>query len=146
MIKQSYDAGYQAAFDKIAGGPGSGVTGNNTAKIEGYPRSKHISVATRKALLENMAYEKRMVPVSAISHIHQENYIPEKLERFLKDPSIVTKEPIDVLVAQDEVTLCDGAHRLLAAKKLGIKELPARVYTKRRANGKPMRLDTALKK
>ena len=131
MLKNAYTAGHEAAIEKLAGGPGSGVKGYNTATLTGYPRSKYVSVGTRKALLENMPYQKEMIQVADINAVSQDKYVPAKLQKFLKDPSIITKDPIDVLRAPDELACVDGHHRLLAALQLGLQELPAKVYVRR---------------
>jgi len=134
MLKQAYDAGYQAAFDKLAGGPGSGVTGDNTEELD-LPRSPYVSVGSRKDLLTNMHYRKLDVPVESIKYSCQSRYVPKKLQVFFDNPSLITEKPVDLLeVDEGGSSACyhiiDGNHRVAAARRLGIKTLNARVRKK----------------
>ena len=136
MLKIAYEHGYSEAlsFYKIAGGPGSGVSGDNTAPID-MPHCPYVSIGTRKGILDNMHFTEKTVKVADVDHCGQENYVPSKLDKFISDPSLVTGKPIDVLefVGEDgkkHISCVDGHHRLLAAQKLGIKELKAHVRVK----------------
>jgi hypothetical protein len=127
-----------AALDKAAGGPGSGVKGDNTLAI-GLPMSKYVSVGTRKALLDNMPYYEDTVPMSQITAVGQEKYVPEKLNRMMNSPEDVLSKPIHLLRiadndddnGSDEYHVIDGHHRYLVARAKGVKEIHAKVYTKR---------------
>lgn len=132
MLASAYEHGFEEAlaFFKIAGGPGSGVSGNNTKEID-MPHSEHISVGTRKGLLDNAHYTEREIPMSEITHCGQSKYVPKKLAAMIKKPEIVRDIPICVLqVNEHEFHCIDGHHRLLAAKKLGMKKIKAKVYKK----------------
>ena len=124
-------------FLKVAGGPGSGTSRDNTARV-GLPRSPYISVGTRKGLLDNAYFRIKEIPLSAIVAVHQDNYVPEKLKKFDEHPDWITNTPIDVLEVEDgKYHLVDGMHRYLAAKKHGLKTLKARVRKKsKKTNGK----------
>jgi len=132
ILSDSYAHGYEEAlsFYKVAGGPGSGVAGRNTAPI-GMPHSPHVSVGTRKGILDNMHWTKKMVCLKDIKCVGQHKYVPKKLAKMVKEPEIVKELPIDVLqVGEHEYHVIDGHHRYLAAKELGLKEIPARVRKK----------------
>ena len=134
MFIDAYQRGYEKAeghfFQKKGGGPGSGVKEHNTAPID-YPKSKYVSVGSRKALLENMYYRKETVPLTSITAVGQNNFVPKKLKKFLDNPSIIDENPVDLLkVDEDDYHVIDGHHRVLAAAVLGMKELPARVRRK----------------
>lgn len=122
-------------FDKTAGGPGSGVKGDNTLPI-GMKQSPHVSVGTRKALLDNMPFYEDTVDLDDITAVGQEKYVPAKLNRMIGDPESL-KKPIDLLKVTDQKTgsveyhVIDGHHRFLAAKKKGVDKLRARIYEKR---------------
>lgn len=103
-----------AGVSKVAkGGPGSG--GGETKPID-MPHSPHISVGGRKGVLENMAYFEDVIPMEKITHVGQEKYVPEKLNRMMKNYDEVKDKPIDVLKVGDEYHVIDGHHRFLAAK------------------------------
>jgi uncharacterized ParB-like nuclease family protein len=128
-VRDMYELGATWAFHKVAGGPGSGVKGYNTATID-MPKSKYVSVGTRKSLLDNMDYEVGEIKISDISHVAQDNFVPDKLQKFMKNSDLVTKNPIDVLKVGDKYHVCDGHHRYLAAKKLGIQKVQAKIRIK----------------
>jgi len=130
LISKAYFSGKESCFQKVSGGPGSGVKGYNTAHIGKYPKSPYVSVGTRKALLDNMDYHKEEVDLKDVSHVAQEKFVPDKLQFFLKNPDIVTGKPIDVLKVGDEYHVVDGHHRFLAALVLGKQKLHANVRVK----------------
>jgi len=135
-FKEAYEKGQRAYFAKLAGGPGSGVSGSNTTVI-GLPKSEYVSVGSRKALLDNMHYRKRTIPLSSIKAVAQEKCVPSKLQKFFDHPDWITNDPIDVLEVEDGVYhMIDGHHRYLAALGLGIKEIPARVRKKAKVTKK----------
>jgi len=136
MLRDSYNRGQKVAVDvlsKYAGGPGSGVKEHNTAPID-FPQSKHVSIGTRKALLDNMYYRKEVVPLSSITAVGQKNLIPEKLKRMVDDPNfkdVLKEKTVDLLrVGEDDYHVIDGHHRVLAAAMLGVNELSAKVRRK----------------
>ena len=112
------------------GGPGSGVKYRNTAPIP-MLQSPYVSVGTRKSMLQNMDYEEREVSLSQITHCCQKNYVPSKLEKFIKNPDWIADSPIDVLhVPGEGYHVVDGHHRYLAANALNMGTIPAKVYHK----------------
>ena len=114
----------------IEGGPGSGVKYRNTAPIP-MLQSPYVSVGTRKSMLQNMDYEEREVSLSQITHCCQKNYVPSKLEKFIKNPDWIADSPIDVLhVPGEGYHVVDGHHRYLAANALNMGTIPAKVYHK----------------
>lgn len=122
-----------AGFLKTAGGPGSGVAGYNTRHIN-LPLSKHVSVGTRKALIENAPYEERVIPMSEIEAVCQRRYVPKKVARMERDFDKMKDKPIDVLQVHDgKYHVVDGHHRYLMHAVKGSKEIRARVF-KRRAD------------
>jgi len=124
--------GYAKYMEKKAGGPGSGVKGYNTASHP-LPRSKHVSVGTRKAMLDHMPYEEGDVKVNDITHSCQDKFVPEKIQKFLKNPDWIKNNQVDILVVPgEEITVTDGNHRLIAAKQLGMDSVPAKIYTSRK--------------
>ena len=70
-----------------------------------------------------------------VKKVAQNKYVPEKVKSIVKDKGRALQTPIDVLqVAPQEYHLIDGHHRYLAAIEMGIKELPARVFMRRKEN------------
>jgi len=124
--------GFNKYMQKVAGGPGSGVKGYNTA-THPLPKSKHISVGTRKGMLDHMPYKEGKVAVNDVTHSCQDKFVPEKLQKFLKNPDWIRNNEVDILVIPGkEVIITDGNHRLIAAKQLGMKDVPAKIYTSRK--------------
>jgi len=112
------------------GGPGSG--GAETKEI-GMPHSPHVSVGTRKSLMANIEPTLAMVPMAKITHVGQRKYVPKKLKEMVKSLDGRMPEdikPIHVLKVGSEFHVMDGHHRYLAARKHGMAEIPAHVYTK----------------
>jgi len=112
------------------GGPGSGVAYRNTAPIN-LPKSDYISVGTRKGLQANMDYDEYDVPLKHITKVGQTAYVPEKVNKFLKNRDWIRTKPIDVLwVRGDGYHMIDGHHRYMAASAMNMETLPARVFKK----------------
>ena len=134
MEKLSWkDDFFQEEWFKVAGGPGSGVSRNNTKEIKDMPQSDHVSVGTRTGLLRNMSYKEMSVRLSYITHVGQSKFVPSKLKKMVANWKEVKKNPIDLLKVSDhEYHVIDGHHRFLAAKQLGEKTVNARVYEKRK--------------
>jgi hypothetical protein len=134
-LSKTAGAACTTQLDKLGGGPGSGVRGDNTLPI-GMKQSEHVSVGTRKALLDNMPFYEDTVDLDDITAVGQEKYVPAKLNRMVDDPEAI-KKPIDLLKVTDPKTgsveyhVIDGHHRFLAAKKKGVAKLRARIYEKR---------------
>jgi len=117
-------------FLKVAGGPGSGTPERNTLPV-GMPRSPYISVGTRKGLIDNAYFKVKTIPLSSVTAVHQDNYVPNKLVKFVKNPQWIVETPIVVLeVGENDYHLVDGMHRYIAAKRHGLKELKAKIYKK----------------
>lgn len=111
------------------GGPGSGVSGDNTEKIA-MPHSPYTSVGTRKGMLDNMEYTEESITMDSITHVGQEKFVPRKLEKMVSNWDKVKDKPIDVLKVGDEYHVIDGHHRYLAAKEIGEDQIQARVRVK----------------
>lgn len=127
--KKNHD--FKAELKKEGGGPGSGVTGDNTLPI-GLPLSQYVSVGSRKSILDNMPFYEDTVPMSKITAVAQKNYVPTKLNRMVDQDGILSK-PIDLLkVSEDEYHVIDGHHRYLVARTKDKKSIRARVYTRRK--------------
>jgi len=109
------------------GGPGSGGA---VTKLINMEKSPHISVGTRKGVLDNMHYFEDSIPMDKITHVGQEKYVPEKLKKMLKNYDEIKDKPIDVLKVGDEYHVIDGHHRFLAHKKNGAGSVKARVRVK----------------
>ena len=132
--------GFNRYLEKIAGGPGSGVKGYNTA-THPLPKSKHISVGTRKGMLDHMPYKEGKVKVNDVTHSCQDKFVPEKIQKFLKNPDWIRNNQVDILVIpEEEIIITDGNHRLIAAKQLGMADVPAKIYTSRK--GEPANQDS----
>ena len=127
---EDYGQDQEVSMSKLAGGPGSGVKGYNTAHIGSYPKSPYVSVGTRKALLDNMDYHKDEISLSDVSHVAQDKFVPDKLQEMLRKPEILDYKPIDVLMVGDKYHVVDGHHRFLAAIILGKQKLHANVRVK----------------
>lgn len=121
----------QEEIEKIAGGPGSGVSRNNTKEIKNMPHSEHVSVGTRKGILKNMPFTEEVIEISKITHVGQSKFVPSKLNKMIKNWKFLKDKPIEVLKVGDEYHVIDGHHRYLAAKELREKTIKANVYVKR---------------
>jgi hypothetical protein len=120
--------------DKLAGGPGSGVGHDNTLSI-GLPLSQYVSLHRRRAMMDMLADQSYVteIPLSEITAVSQEKYVPKKLGHFLnlkgEDLEQVKKKPIDVLqVGAHQYHVMDGHHRYLRSKLSGEKTIVVRVY------------------
>jgi hypothetical protein len=141
---------------QMEGGPGSG--GQYLTRKFKMPMSPYISVGTRKGILKNMPFDLEDVPLSKITHVAQAKFVPQKVKNLCKNPDVITKYPVCLLKipSQDCYHVMDGHHRFLAAQKLGIENLPAKVWLKYEeepapvetpsepaAEGEPLPLDQA---
>jgi hypothetical protein len=123
-------------FKKIAGGPGSGVTGDNTKKIDILPHSPIISIGKRKKFMSNRSpeMEKVQVLVENIKYKGQEKYVPKKLKKFMdaisKGETWMWEKPVILLRdRKGDLHIIDGHHRALAAILSKRKSLSADVYS-----------------
>jgi len=112
------------------GGPGSGGQ-YPTQKLK-MPMSPYVSVGTRKGILKNMPFEIQDVDLSRITHVAQTKFVPFKVKRLCKNRDGITKKPVCLLYvpSEDCYHVMDGHHRFLAAQKLGIDQLPAKVWVR----------------
>ena len=119
-------------LSKSAGGPGSGVSKDNTKKID-MPMSEHISIGKRKKQTKGVSSKSDDIPLSKIKKVCQEKYVPKKKKKFVDnwDEWDLDDEPVDILkVSNDEYHVIDGHHKFLAAKELGKDKLKGNVYDK----------------
>ena len=117
-------------FTKFGGGPGSGVSKNNTKKIS-LPLSSKTSLHKRKKLKKKLGPPKtKTINISDISHVGQEKYVPKKLKWFVNNYDKWKDKPIDVFWDADNSSyhVMDGHHRFLALRKLSKKNHKAHVY------------------
>lgn len=123
-------------FNKTAGGPGSGVSGDNAKVIDFLEDSPLVSIGYRKKFMSERSpdLENDMVPVKLIKYKGQEKYVPKKLEKFIK--AIRNKETwpfekaVDLLRDDDgNYHILDGHHRTLAAIITKRPRIKANVYT-----------------
>ena len=124
----------EEAEEKTAGGPGSGVSSDNTAYIledfSGLKMSPLISIGKRKAFMDanKPISTDTSISLEKVKYVCQEKYVPKKLSNFLESPDSETK-PIDVLIDKDEqYHILDGHHRSLAAIKEGKETIKANIY------------------
>lgn len=118
-------------FIKLSGGPGSGVAGENTEKID-MPLSEYISVGTRKGLLDNMEYEEKEIDMAHIKCVCQEKCVPAKVERMMGNFDEIKDLPIDVLeVGKDNYHVIDGHHRFLVHRRKKSEKIKVRSYKRR---------------
>lgn len=131
-----YNNVLKLGLEKIAGGPGSGVSRNNTRKI-GLPMSEHISVGTRTRKTEGVKSRTGVVPMSKIKKVCQEKYVTKKLNKMTKnfDKWNLGDKPIDILKVKDnEFHVIDGHHRYLSAKANNKRQLKANIYNAKELN------------
>lgn len=113
-------------FTKTAGGPGSGVSHDNTEFINmdryGVKLSPYVSVQTRRRIMDSQApalREQRLDPKD-ISYVGQRTYVVKKLGRIMggTDESWL-EAPVQVLRVNGKYHLMDGHHRWLGAIRKG---------------------------
>jgi hypothetical protein len=115
---------------KTAGGPGSGIGHNNTSPITERPKSKLVTIGTRKAVMSKKHSRRHPVELKRIKYVAQDKYVIKKLAWMLEHKDEWKNRPIKVLFDPDERVyhLMDGHHRFLAALRLGMKSLKADVW------------------
>ena len=136
VILSKGDGGYEApkrsiGLSKVAGGPGSGVTGTNTDVIDFLETSPLISIGKRsKFMSESSPVQKDVkVPVSKIKYKGQEKFVPKKLVRMIRNADEVLKKPVDLLLDdKGKYHIIDGHHRALAAIILKRDKLKANIW------------------
>ena len=123
---------FSVGFMKTAGGPGSGVSGNNTDPISFLKSSPLISIGFRSRFLmdHKPVLDNTEVDTARIKYKGQEKMVPKKLVRIMLEWGEVKDKPVDLL--KDEhgnYHIIDGHHRALAAILLKEKTIKANVYT-----------------
>lgn len=121
-------------FMKTAGGPGSGVTGENTDEISFLQESPLISIGYRKKFMEENSpvLNNTEVDVSRIRYKGQEKMVPKKLVRMMIKWDEVKDKPVDLIKDENgDYHIIDGHHRGLAAILLKEKTIKANVYVVR---------------
>lgn len=119
---------------KVAGGPGSGVSHDNTSKIDlekhGFEKSPAVSLHNRSKVRDAASPRERTVGLDEIDYVAQEKFVIGKLGWFLKNKDEWKNDPIDLLYDGEEDTyhLMDGHHRVLAALRLDMESMPAKVW------------------
>jgi len=115
--------------EKTAGGPGSGVAHNNTAPLLERPLSNTVRIGSRRAIMESNPDRESSVSLDDIKYVAQKSFTIKKLSRLMDDPKGDWKDnPIKLYYDGSEYHLMDGHHRFLAALRLGMKSLPAKVW------------------
>lgn len=133
--------------NKVAGGPGSGVKGENTQLIEGFEHSPIISIGKRKAFMKrNKSIVTKRISLSRICYKGQKNFVPAKLNKFVdghkNGETWMWEKPIDVILdKKGKIHLMDGHHRWLAAIECGIKKIKANVYMEELSKAKTAAID-----
>lgn len=139
--KTAHDANYfykQAMMNEMvkeAGGPGSGVTGDNTAEIDFLETSPLVSIGKRKKFMEHKTpVVTEDISVDNIKYKGQEKCVPRKLQKFLDAIESGEKWPLEkpIDVIQDDnkdYHLMDGHHRGIAAMLTDRDKIKANVYT-----------------
>ena len=125
---------FRLGFYKMSGGPGSGVTGDNTDEISFLKESPLISIGYRKKFMEKHSpvLTNTEVDVSKIKYKGQKSMVPKKLVRMMLKWDDVKDKPVDLLKDEHgEYHIIDGHHRALAAILLKEKNLKANIYVMR---------------
>ena len=119
---------------KTAGGPGSGVSGDNTKLIPAYPQSPWVTIGTRKHFLDtnNPIATDKSISISDIVYVGQEKYVPVKLRKFydahVAGETWMWDKPIEVTIHNGKYAVVDGHHRFLAALLCGKKTIKVNIY------------------
>ncbi len=125
---------FRTGFLKTAGGPGSGVSRNNTDNIDFLDHSPLISIGKRKEFLDSTSpLETKDIPLPNIRFKGQHKYVPEKLMRMIMDDirgkTDLWSKPIKVIKdSNGDYHIVDGHHRYLAAIIRGREKIKAEVY------------------
>ena len=120
-----------ARLRKLAGGPGSGVSYDNTSNIEGLDLSPSVRIYGRTKVMEaNPPSEEGVsVPLDRIKYVAQKRYVVAKLGRMLSQRDTDwLKNPIKLYFDGEHYHVMDGHHRFLAAKRKGYDAILADVW------------------
>ncbi len=116
-------------LSKSAGGPGSGVEHDNTAKIMRLKKSPDITIHRREKIKAQREPDReKEIKIGDIDYAAQSKYNIEKLGWFLDNWSEWKDSSIDVALMDGEYHLMDGHHRYLAADRLRKDTLPANIW------------------
>lgn len=116
---------------KYAGGPGSGVIGDNTEFIPILKTSPLISIGYRAKFFEDHkpVEESSEIEVSKIKYKGQEKMVPKKVIKMLFDNENLFDKPIKVIRDENgDFHIADGHHRALTAIILKKKKILADIY------------------
>lgn len=118
------------------GGPGSGVSKKNTRSINTF-LTKHehptcslgpITVGKRGKFMDERKPKKMNVPLSKITHVGQETYVPTKLSGMMKNNE-VDNLPVQLLKMKNgNFQVIDGHHRFLKFISNNKGQIKAEVY------------------
>lgn len=120
-------------LEKIAGGPGSGVSKDNTRPIDkngmGVERSPVVSLHNREQI-KNRCTKKESTDFNLddLSYIAQDKIVPEKIKRLEKNFKAWKDEPIDIYYDGDH-HLMDGHHRFSVFYKHKINPSKVNIWT-----------------
>jgi hypothetical protein len=131
IAPEAKTASFTRGFMKTAGGPGSGVMGNNTSPISFLKTSPLISIGKRKSFLDSHEPLSRneMVSTKRIIFKGQEKMVPKKVVHFLLNFKEVLSKPVDLLEDENlNLHIIDGHHRCIAAMLLKKKQILANIY------------------
>jgi hypothetical protein len=133
LLSGSFPA--ETMTNKLAGGPGSGVSHENTEAINMDKHDLSISPLVtighrRKIMQSRMEPKSETLDPKKIRFIGQGRYVIQKLGRLMSDPDgDWVDKPIQVLRVDGKLHLLDGHHRFLAALRLHKPTIKARVWT-----------------
>ncbi len=120
---------------KTAGGPGSGVQGDNSSLIPGYKITPDITIMKRKYFMDHNTpfFKNKVIKIDDIKYIGQQKFVPKKLKKFIQAIKDGETWPfdkaIDVTINKDgKYAVLDGHHRFLAAIVSGKNSIKANVY------------------
>lgn len=125
---------FELGFMKSAGGPGSGVSGDNTDEITFLEESPLISIGFRKKFFDENkpVLTNTEVSVDRIKYKGQQKMVPKKLVRMMLKWDEIKNKPVDLLKDENgNYHIIDGHHRGLAAILLKEKNIKANVYVLR---------------
>jgi uncharacterized ParB-like nuclease family protein len=129
------DVGKSFGLSKVAGGPGSGVSGDNTKFID-MPLTPHITIMKRTAFMNSKKpfLKDKKIKMTKIKYVGQTKFVPKKLDKMVKalkdGETWPCEKAIDVTVDKNgDYAVLDGHHRYLACKEAGKDSIKCNVYT-----------------
>jgi hypothetical protein len=125
---------FRLGFLKTSGGPGSGVSGDNTDSISFLKESPLISIGYRKKFMDSNSpvLTDTEVDTSKIKYKGQEKMVPKKLIRMMLKWDEIKDKPVDLIKDENgDYHVIDGHHRALAAILLKEKNIKANIYVMR---------------